>query len=457
VEWVCASSAGSRSTGARTAEVARSFAAKGWKLLQVSNNCYSFDVLVVGGGPAGMAAAVSAAESGLRVGVADDNLSLGGQIWRGEESSPSTPLAKLWYTRCEAVQVDRLGGCRVFGSIDEKTLLAETIDGWAELKFDKLILATGARERFLPFPGWTLPNVMGAGGLQALVKSGVSVAGRKVVIAGTGPLLLAVAAHLKRFDADIRLIAEQASWSKLLEFGLCLISQPSKLKQAIDLRADLRGVRFVTNCWPIAAEGGNKVESVTMRAGPKTWSIGCDYLACGFHLVPNVELAIFLGCALSGDFVQVDHLQRTSATDIFCAGEPTGIGGLELSLVEGQIAGYAAAGASQRATQLFPERDALRGFAGHLNRAFGLRPGLRSLATPETLVCRCEDVEFARLREHKSWRSAKLHTRCGMGPCQGRICGPALEFLLGWKVESIRPPVFPVQVETLAASQQVQQ
>src|SRR6516225_7908173 len=218
-----------------------------------------------------MAAAASAAQAGAHVGVADDNPSFGGQIWRGQETSPSTDLAKLWYQRFQGAKVECLRGCRVFGAEEEKTLVAETIDGWAELKFDKLILATGARERFLPFPGWTLPNVMGAGGLQALVKSGVSVAGRKVVIAGTGPLLLAVAAHLKRFDADIRLIAEQASWSKLLEFGLCLISQPSKLKQAIDLRADLRGVRFVTNCWPIAAEGGNKVESVTMRAGPKTW------------------------------------------------------------------------------------------------------------------------------------------------------------------------------------------
>jgi NADPH-dependent 2,4-dienoyl-CoA reductase/sulfur reductase-like enzyme len=215
-------------------------------------------------------------------------------------------------------------------------------------------------------------------------------------------------------------------------------------------------VKFVTNCWPIAAEGGDKVESVTLRAGPKTWKVPCDYLACGFHLVPNVELAIFLGCRLSGDFVQVDLSQRTSAADIYCAGEPTGIGGLELSLVEGQIAGYAATSETQRAEELFAERDALREFAVRLNRTFALRPELRSLATPETFVCRCEDVELARLREHKSWRSAKLHTRCGMGPCQGRICGPALEFLLGWKVESIRPPVFPVQVETLAARELVE-
>lgn len=425
-------------------------------LPQVSDSHCSFDVLVVGGGPAGLAAAVSAAESGLRVGVVDDNPSLGGQIWRCEEISPSTPLAKLWYSRFEAAHADRLQGYRVFGSIDEKTLLAETIDGCVELKFDKLILATGARERFLPFPGWTLPNVTGAGGLQALAKSGVSVRGRKVVIAGTGPLLLAVAAHLRKFGADICLIAEQTSWSKLVELGRGLISQPTKLRQAISLRVDLRGVKFVTNCWPIAAEGGDKVESVTLRAGPRTWKVPCDYLACGFHLVPNVELAAFLGCALSGDFVQVDLLQRTSATDIYCAGEPTGIGGLELSLVEGQIAGYAATSATQRAEELFAERDALREFAARLNRTFALRPELRSLATPETLVCRCEDVELARLREHKSWRSAKLHTRCGMGPCQGRICGPALEFLLGWKVESIRPPVFPVQVETLAARELVQ-
>ena len=213
----------------------------------------SFEVLVVGGGPAGMAAAVCAAESGPRVALADDNPSLGGQIWRGEQGSPGTSLARDWYKRFEAAGVEYLNGYRVFGMAAENVLLAETFDGAREVAFDKLILTTGARERLLPFPGWTLPNVMGAGGLQALVKSGVPIAGRNVVVAGTGPLLLAVAAYLKEHGADVRVIAEQARWSRLGKFGLGLAGQPSKLLQAAVLRRGLKGVPFVAHCWPVAA------------------------------------------------------------------------------------------------------------------------------------------------------------------------------------------------------------
>ncbi|MGH9711543.1 MAG: hypothetical protein ACRD37_13460, partial [Candidatus Acidiferrales bacterium] len=135
-----------------------------------------------------------------------------------------------------------------------------------------------------------------------------------------------------------------------------------------------------------------------------------------------------------------------------CAGEPTGIGGVELSIVEGQIAGLAAAGEREKAQEYFGERKSQRRFSVALERAFALRDELRSLSDAETIVCRCEDVKFGVLRGQSSWRAAKLQTRCGMGPCQGRICGPAVEFLFGWKAESARPPIFPVPVESLAAT-----
>jgi len=123
---------------------------------------------------------------------------------------------------------------------------------------------------------------------------------------------------------------------------------------------------------------------------------------------------------------------------------------VELALVEGQISGLAACGKEREARELFRERRKARRFVHLLEKAFCLRPELRNLPQPETLVCRCEDVEYKRLQQHTSWRSAKLHTRCGMGPCQGRVCGPAVQFLLNWKPESVRPPVFPVRVESLA-------
>ena len=404
------------------------------------------DACVIGAGPAGLAAAYRAAKSGLRVIVVDDNPAAGGQIWRGEQAKPSSPEAQAWFEKLRSVDIQLINGARVFQQPAPKTLLAETSRSICHLSYSKLILATGARERFLPFPGWTLPNVMGAGGLQALVKTGLPIEGKRVVVAGTGPLLLAVAAYLRGRRADVLLIAEQASSMRLARFGLGLFAKSS---QALSLKRQLKGVKYSTGCWPLAAHGKDKLESVTLYRNGKRRQVSCDYLACGFHLVPNVELAELLGCAVDGGCVRVNDFQETTVSDVYAAGELTGIGGLELSIVEGEIAGLAAAGKHDEARKLFPVRTKQHNFAELLNRTFALRDELKQLVHPETIVCRCEDVTFERLRAHKSWRAAKLQTRCGMGPCQGRVCGGAVEFLLGWRAESVRPPVLPVRVESL--------
>ena len=401
------------------------------------------DVLVVGAGPAGMAAAYRAAESGLGVTVVDDNPAAGGQIWRGEAKSRE---AREWFKRIRSVDIQFTNGARVFQRPSSGTLLAETSRGVIEVTYKSLILATGARERFLPFPGWTLPNVMGAGGLQALVKTGLPIEGKRVVVAGSGPLLLAVAAYLRERGADVLLIAEQASAMRLARFGLGLFGKTS---QALSLRRQLKGIRYVSGCWPLVAHGTDKLESVTLFRRGRRLQVACDYLACGFHLVPNVELAELLGCDIDRGAVRVDQFQQTTVPHVYCAGESTGIGGLELSLVEGEIAGLAVAGKTDAARVLFSTRDKQRRFARLLNRTFALRDELKVLPTSETIVCRCEDVTYERLRQHSSWRAAKLQTRCGMGPCQGRVCGGAVEFLFGWRAESVRPPVLPVRVESL--------
>ena len=413
-----------------------------------------FDVLVVGGGPAGIAAAACAAECGLNVGMVDDNPALGGQIWRGESRRESedghSNEAVEWVDRVRASGVVFLSGTRVFHQPEEGVLLAEANDELFELKYKKLILATGARENFLPFPGWTLPNVMGAGGLQAMVKSGLPIRGKRVVVAGTGPLLLAVAAYLRKHGAEIPIICEQASWSSLALFGAALVKQPGKIFQALQLKKELGRIPFAVNSWPIAAHGGRRLESITISRTGKTETVACDYFACGFHLVPNIELPLLLGCQVRAGYVQVDDFQQTTLPGVFCAGEPTGIGGVELSLIEGQIAGCVAGGHQEEARKLFAAREKLRRFARTLDRAFRLRCELRGLPSGETIACRCEDVPYSRLQEHTSWRAAKLHTRCGMGPCQGRICGPATQFLFKWSPDSVRPPVFPASVENLA-------
>jgi D-hydroxyproline dehydrogenase subunit alpha len=436
---------------------------------------HHFDVLVVGGGPAGMAAAARAAECGVRVGMVDDNFSLGGQIWRrgsgndqnhDKRNHPQPNVderndernddnqnreAARWAHRVRMAGVTSLCGLRVVHQPETGVLLAENLDGFCELSYAKLILATGARERFLPFPGWTLPNVMGAGGLQAMVKCGLPIRAKRVIIAGTGPLLLAVAAYLRQHGAEIAVICEQASWGSLARFGLALFSWPTKILQGLQLKRDIAGVPFAASSWPLSAHGDEALESVTISRAGRVEAIPCDYLACGFHLVPNVELPVLLGCAVRDGFVEVDDFQQTTVSSVFCAGEPVSIGGVDLALVEGQIAGLAAADRTTEAKAWFGHRQKTRRFAQLLDRTFSLRSELKSLPSPKTIVCRCEDVSYSRLRESTSWRAAKLHTRCGMGTCQGRVCGPAAQFLFEWTPDSVRPPVFPARVETLAA------
>jgi D-hydroxyproline dehydrogenase subunit alpha len=172
-------------------------------------------------------------------------------------------------------------------------------------------------------------------------------------------------------------------------------------------------------------------------------------IACGFNLVPNVELALAVGCELDNGFVRVDRMQATNVANVFCAGEPTGIGGADCALTEGQIAGYASSGQAARAEALFGQRTAWHSFRAALAKAYALREELKALATDETLLCRCEDVTLGRARQFSGWREAKLLTRCGMGACQGRVCGAAAKFVLGWGMESVRPPVLPARVNSL--------
>jgi len=422
------------------------------------------DVIIVGAGPAGMAAASAAAQHGRSVILLDDNPAAGGQIWRDGVQAPGHRIHDdESAARTQALQeLDACGatllfGYRVFDAGAPSTLYAvrETAadDEVLVLRYQKLILATGARERFLPFPGWTLPGVFGAGGLQALVKGGFPVHGKRIVVAGSGPLLLAVASHLQAYGAEIVCVAEQAHLSRLVPFAFALRSHPAKIRQGVRYRHTLRKTPYRTGCWPVSAladERTGMLRGIELSDGAKTWKQDCDLIACGFHLVPNTELASLLGCTLRDGFVEVDENQQTSISNIYCAGEPTGIAGLDAALLQGEIAGHSCAGHPGKA--LRTHNRAARIFAAQLQKAFQLRPELRSLAAPETIVCRCEDVPYRSLATRSSWTDAKLQTRCGMGPCQGRICGPATEMLFGWKMKSIRPPLFPVSVNAFCLS-----
>jgi NADPH-dependent 2,4-dienoyl-CoA reductase/sulfur reductase-like enzyme len=415
------------------------------------------DVAVVGAGPAGLAAGCRAAEAGAGVVVIDEVAAPGGQVWRRDAAAPPGGLARRWLDRLAASGARLLSGAAVVDALPGTTLLVESGGGALRIAAGRVVVATGARERFLPFPGWTLPNVVGVGGAQALLKSGASYRGWRVVIAGSGPLLLPVAAALARGGARIALVAEQAPAGAVLRFAAGLLGKPRRLAQAGRYRAAFWRAPYRFGSWVTAARGGATVREAVLSDGARSWCEPCDLLACAYGLVPNLELPRLLGCALCGPSpwrVRVDAQQQTSLPGIYCAGEPAGIGGLELALLSGQIAGLAAAGVAPATPELrvlIRRRDRELRYLGALERAFLPRPELRRLALPETLVCRCEDVPLAAIDPGWSARQAKLYTRAGMGPCQGRICGPALEHLFGWdEPDAVRPPLAPVSLATLA-------
>jgi len=414
-----------------------------------------FEVVVVGAGPGGIAAAAVAAENGKRVCLLDDNAAAGGQIWRGyrTETARKYPHGSEflhWTSRLQRTDCAIWQGWQAIDSPRADVLRLEGNGAIRDVEFGRLIVATGARERFLPFPGWTLPGVMGAGGLQAMVKSGLDPRGKRVVVAGSGPLLLAVAAGLAGAGARITGIYEQARMAQLAGFGFTLLSQPGKLAEGARYRLKTLSATYRTSAWVTRAEGNGRVESVTLTDGRSHWTVECDWLACGFHLVPNLELPRLLGCHVTDGHIAVDAQQQSSIPGIACIGELTGIGGLDKALIEGRIAGWAATGREAEARSLLPQLRKLQRFGSRLDRAFALRDELLTLAAAETLVCRCEDVSYGALKQCSSWREAKLHSRCGMGACQGRVCGAATEFLFGWESSGPRPPVFPAMVSALA-------
>jgi NADPH-dependent 2,4-dienoyl-CoA reductase/sulfur reductase-like enzyme len=413
----------------------------------------TFDVAVVGGGPAGIAAATLAAESrrGARVVLIDEGFALGGQIWRSGPGKPPPRTARRWIDRFERSGAERRSQCSVIDARRDGGAFRLDCESGGAPEFItalKLILATGARERFLPFPGWTLPNVMGIGGAQALLKAGTSFAEKRVVIAGSGPLMLPVAASLMGAGARLSLVAEQAPLSRVLRFTASLWKSPTMLAQAATLRARFLRARYATGTWVTRATGDSVVRAVSVTNGTDTQDIECDVLCTAFGLIPNSELARLLGCAVEDRRVVVDERQATTVQGVFCAGEPTGVGGMERSLVEGEIAGRVAMDASI-SSPLRSRRAALDRYSRALANTFEVRDELRALPTADTIVCRCEDVPLGALDRSWTTRQAKLYTRAGMGACQGRICGAALECVMRWAPDSVRPPIQPARAATL--------
>lgn len=412
-----------------------------------------YEVLVVGAGPAGLAAARAAASHGAQVALLDAQARAGGQVWRHDVGSPGPRRARR--AMAALGKVACMTGHQV---VDARpgALLVETAGSARWIGYRALVMACGARELLLPFPGWTLPGVTGAGGLQAMAKQGWPLAGKRVVVAGSGPLLLAAASALRNHGAAVIGIHEQASRRALANFARQLPRWPGQSLQALALGLKLVGVPYRSHSIVRRALGHGRLEAVEIDTPAGIRRISCDYLACGYGLVPNVELATLLGCTASMDGrhprVQVDALLRTSLDGVFAAGEMCGVAGLEAACIEGTMAGHAAAGATAAAAYLKPARARARRFARLLRESFALDRGVHELVEPDTLVCRCEDVSWGQLQPFSDMRDARLATRCGMGACQGRICGTALAERGPFSHPAIRPPLFPARLATLAAA-----
>jgi thioredoxin reductase len=414
----------------------------------------SADVVVVGAGPAGMAAAARAAEARRRVVVLDEAPNVGGQIWRHRTRASLGSDARRVIDRLSRSSADVQRGVAVvdvsIAGDGVITVVAERHRGGVEaVRASALVIATGARERFLPFPGWTLPGVMGIGGAQALVKQGATFRGKHVVIAGTGPLILPVAASLTDAGARVMLVAEQAPFQAVRDFAISLLAQPETLLQAATYRLAFLRTPYATGTWVTAASGTDRLAHVTVTNGRSTWSLPCEVLCTGYGLVPNVEMASLIGCATSDGAVVVDERQATSVPGVFAAGEVTGVGGVALAIVEGEIAGAAAAGVTRVDSSLARRRSGLRAVGRRMERTFAVRAEARALAGHDTGGCRCEDVRHSAIASLSDARAAKLYARAGMGACQGRVCGPALEMLFGWQPGRVRSPLEPARLSTL--------
>jgi len=404
------------------------------------------DVAVVGAGPAGIAAAVNAAARGRTVVLLDAAPRPGGQIWRHRGSEGLPAVGRRWLARLRHSSVTWIPSATVLDAGEPRTLLAEREGRAFAVRYRGLVIATGAAERIIPFPGWTLPNVFGVGGLQALLKTGMSVAGKRVVLAGSGPLLLPVAAALARAGARLAVVAEQAAASSVYGFAASLVGSPGRLGQAARYRAAFLGARYRCGTWVVRADAAGPALMITLTDGRRVWTELADMAGIGYGLVPSVGLAQLAGCEIRSGAVATERSQRTTVPGVFAAGESTGIAGAEAAIAQGIVAGRTAAGGSAAGSG-----RATRRFAARLTRAFALRSELLALADARTIVCRCEDVRLGQIDPAWSSRQAKLYTRAGMGPCQGRVCQPALEFLLGTRADPARIPLFAAPVAALAA------
>lgn len=459
------------------------------------------NVIIVGSGLAGLNAAAVLAGRGPSILMIDENVAPGGQFLRtappGLGTGPGRENNRLRIKGQRLINIVRQQGvevancCQVVGLEPDRRLWFEDATGSLhEYRSDVVVLATGAREKFLPFKGWTLPGVISTGAAQILLKSYGVLPGKTIVVAGCGPLPLVVASEMAAKGGRVKAFVDQIPYSAKLamlkHLPTCLPKMLVGLKGLARLKVS--GTRLFQRFKIIEARGGQKLEEVVLgrmdsrgRSRPGSETImSLDTLAVGHGFVPNIELPQQAGCKLEyrenkgGWFVAVNDDMSTSVECIYAAGEATGLAGAHKSQVEGQLAGLAVARELGLVSDRRYEAESGRlrrirhremAFGNFINRISSPLPGLVEEIDDETIICRCEDVSMGDVRQamdngFTTVDAVKKATRCGMGNCQARTCGPVLSQILtilaGRRAEDLMPfsvrfPIKPVAIGALAA------
>lgn len=426
-------------------------------------------LLVVGGGPAGLVAAGLAARHGLTVLLVDERATFGGQIYRqpgpGFVVRDPRRVGRDYWAGVALVEAARGAGVELRARTAVLSLRGTTAVCLTEgdehvtlLRARRVLVAPGASDRPVPFPGWTLPGVVTAGGAQALVKASRVAPGTRVAFAGSGPLALAFPAQLRHLGVNVVLALEAGPAPRAPAVARLVVAgwgNAALLRDALTYRARLLGARVPLRYGRIVvrAEGEDRVEAVVHAAADADWRVipdseerlEVDTLCVGYGFVPSTELLRLAGCQfgydenLGGLVVEVDAWQRTNVEGVLAAGDGTGVRGALVAVAQARLAALGAAadlGAVSRARAARLARPVRRQLAAkeRFRRAllplYAVGPGIYELATPETVVCRCEEVTLARLEETMEATvdtdALKSYTRAGMGLCQGRSCQPQI-------------------------------